>query len=273
MKSRALVPTAAPLRVPGWPWAFRVITFGDFRLYKDDRAIEFSGKGPGRPAELLKVLLAQGGQHVRADQLADALWPNAEADYAHKSFTAALHRLRRLLGDDAAVILRDSRLSLDPALVWVDAWALEQTLADIDQAARAAHPQHPPETLAGLVDAALAAYGGPFLEDESEQPAYIACREQVRARLLRCLARVARLWEDAGLHAQAADCLQRLIETDPLFEAPYRHLMLTCKRRGDLMEARATYERLRATLAMRQKKLPSADTQAVYADLAEPPRP
>ena len=39
------------------------------------------------------------------DQLADALWPHMEADYAHKSFTATLHRLRRLLDDDDAVLL------------------------------------------------------------------------------------------------------------------------------------------------------------------------
>ena len=270
VRARALVPDVAPLRVPSWPWAFRITTFGDFRLFKEDRAIEFSGKGPGRPAELLKVLLAQGGQNVRADQLADALWPNAEADYAHKSFTAALHRLRRLLGDDAAVILRDSRLSLNPALVWTDGWALEQTLDDMEHAVRSARPQHPPEALPGLVDTAFAVYKGPYLEDESEQPAYIACREQARARLLRCLARVARLWEDAGAHQSAADCLQRLIDADPLFEAPYRHLMLHFKRRGEPMEARAVYERLRGTLAMRLKMLPSADSQAVYAELVAP---
>jgi hypothetical protein len=53
-------------------------------------AVEFGGKGPGRPLELLKVLIALGGENVRADQLADALWPHVEADFAHKSFTAAL---------------------------------------------------------------------------------------------------------------------------------------------------------------------------------------
>ena len=47
--------------------------------------------------------------------------------------------------------------------------------------------------------------------------------------------------------------------------------MLVYKRAGDLAEARATYERLRAALAMRLKVLPSADTQAAYAELAAAP--
>jgi LuxR family maltose regulon positive regulatory protein len=218
--------------------------------------------------ELLKVLLANGGQEVRADQIADALWPHVDADYAHKSFTATLHRLRKLLGDDDAVLLRDSRLSLSPALVWVDAWALEQACSAIEEALRA--PAGAPTEDAGLhalADEALALYRGPFLPDESEQPSYIASREQLRLRLLRCLARLARRWEDAGQPDAAADCYLRLIEADPLFEAPYRNLMLCYQRAGDVVEARSAYERLRTILQARLKASPSPETQAVYASL------
>jgi DNA-binding SARP family transcriptional activator len=218
--------------------------------------------------ELLKVLLAHGGQEVRADQIADALWPHVDADYAHKSFTATLHRLRKLLGDDDAVLLRDSRLSLSPALVWVDAWALEQACGAIEEALRAPAGAPAEEAaLRALADEALALYRGPFLPDESEQPSYIACREQLRLRLLRCLARLARRWEGAGQPEAAADCYLRLIEADPLFEAPYRNLMLCYQRAGDAVEARAAYERLRTILQARLKASPSPETQAVYTGL------
>ena len=106
--------------------------------------------------------------------------------------------------------------------------------------------------------------------DESEQPAYIAYREQLRARLLRCLVRVARVWEDTGRGDAAVDGYLRCVEADPLFEAPYRNLMLCYQRAGDTAEARATYERLRAILSTRMKTLPSQETQAVFAALAAP---
>jgi ATP/maltotriose-dependent transcriptional regulator MalT/DNA-binding SARP family transcriptional activator len=270
VRAHSLVPLVPPLRVTGWPWPFRISTLGGFQLLKEGAPAEFSGKGPGRPMELLKVLIAMGGQGVRSDQLADALWPHVDADYAYKSFTATLHRLRRLLGDDEAVLLRDARVSLNPALAWVDTAALELVLAEFEEALRLPHAQRAADALRPLVEEALSLYRGPFLPDESEQPAYIAFREQIRARLLRCLARVARQWEELGEHDAATDCYLRVIAADPLFEAPYRNLMLCYQRGGDHAEARTTYERLRTILSMRLKLMPSPETQAVYAALGAP---
>lgn len=267
VREQRLVPRTPPLRLPGWPWPFRVRALGRFELLREAAPVEFSGKGPGRPMELLKVLLANGAQEVRADQIADALWPHVDADYAHKSFTATLHRLRRLLGEDDAVLLRDGRLSLNPALVWVDAWALEQACGGLEEALRAPAGAAADAGLAALADEVFALYRGPFLPDEAEQPSYIACREQLRLRLLRCLARLARRWEDAGRPEAAAECYLRLIEADPLFEAPYRNLMLSYQRAGDVVEARASYERLKTLLAARMKASPSPETQAVFAGL------
>ena len=270
VRAHGLVPRVPPVRVPGWPWPFRITTLGRFELLRDGKPVEFSGKGPGRPVELLKVLIALGGQNVRADQLADALWPHVDADYAHKSFTATLHRLRRLLDEEDALVLRDARLDLGMALIWIDTWALEQVLAELDEVLRVPHVQGAPPQLGKLIDEAFALYRGPFLPDESEQPGYIAYREQIRARLLRCLTRVARDWEQAGRASAAADCYLRCIEADPLFEAPYRNLMLCYQRGGEHAEARTTYERLRTILSARLKAMPSPETQAVFAALAGP---
>jgi ATP/maltotriose-dependent transcriptional regulator MalT/DNA-binding SARP family transcriptional activator len=270
VRERRLVPRTPPLRVRDWPWPFRVATFGCFELLFGDAPVEISGKGPGRPMELLKVLVALGGHNVRADQLGDALWPHVDADYAHKSFTATLHRLRRLFGEEDALLLRDGRLSLDPGVVWVDVWALERVIADFDEALRGPAGGTPAPALHALANEALALYRGPFLPDESEQPSYLAYREQSRARLLRCLTRVARTWEDAGQPEAATDCYQRFIDADPVYEAPYRNLMLSYQKCGNLPDARATYERLRTVLSAKLKVMPSAETQAVYAGLALP---
>jgi len=245
-------------------------TFGGFGLLRGGAPVEFGGKGPGRPLELLKVLIAMGGQNVRADHLADALWPHAEADFAHKSFTAALHRLRRLFEADEALTLRDGRLSLNAALVWLDGWALEQALVELDGALRLPGVERAASVLDALAAEALSLYRGPFLPDESEQPSYLAYREQVRARLLRSLARLSRRREEQGEREAAAECYLRLIESDDVFEAPYRYLMQCLQRGGEAAEARNAYERLRTVLSTKRKILPSAETQAVYASLGAP---
>lgn len=267
VRAGRLTPRVPPLRVPRWPWPFRILTFGGFQLFRGDAIVEFVGKGPGRPLELLKVLVALGRHSIRVDQLADALWPHMEADYAHKSFTAALHRLRRLLDDDEAVVLRDGRLSLNRTLVWVDTWAIEQVFDDFDATLRGANQGTMDEVLNGFVEEVLRLYRGPFLPDESEQPSYIACREQIRARLLRFLAHLSRGWEDAGSPALAAEGYLRCIDVDELCEPLYRQLMLCFQRASAPREAIATYERLRSVLSMRMKTMPSPETQALYASL------
>jgi DNA-binding SARP family transcriptional activator len=262
-----IAPPPAALRLRRWPWAFEVTTLGGFDLQRAGEPVEFSAKGPGRPVELLKVLISHGGQNVRADQLADALWPHVDADYAHKSFTATLHRLRRIFGADDTLHLRDGRLSLNAALFWLDTWAVDHLLAEVDARLREADVRTADHALLALVDETLSLYKGPFLPDESEQPAYIARREQLRARLLRALTRVARRWEEGGRRDAAVDCYLRCIDADEVCEAFYRNLMLCHQRHGEPAEALATYERLRAVLAARLRSLPSPETQTIHASL------
>ena len=262
-----LASSSAPLGVRRWPWAFRILTLGGFQCLRGDAPVELSAKGPGRPMELLKVLVALGMHNVRADQLADALWPNVEADYAYKSFTATLHRLRRMLEDDDALVLRDGRLSLNPSLVWVDVWALEQMLEEFDAATRGREACADEALRRSAIERGLELYRGPFLPDESEQPPYIARREQIRGRLLRFLARIARGWEEADAPAAAVDGYLRFIEADELCEPLYRQLMLCYQRSAAPVEAVAAYERLRTILAARLKAMPSPETQALYASL------
>ncbi|TMH22379.1 MAG: hypothetical protein E6H64_05710 [Betaproteobacteria bacterium] len=262
-----LAPDTPPLRVSRWPWPFRIRTFGGFECLRGDSPLELSAKGPGRPMELLKVLVALGSHNVRAEALADALWPHVEADYAYKSFTATLHRLRRMLEDDDVLVLRDGRLTLNKALVWVDTWALEQQLDDFDAKLRGMDACADETLRRESTEEVLALYRGPFLPDESEQPSYIACREQFRARLLRYLARIARGWEEADAPEAAADCYLRFIEADELCEPAYRQLMLCFQRSGAPLEALSAYERLRTALSTRLKSMPSAETQSLYASL------
>jgi LuxR family maltose regulon positive regulatory protein len=262
-----LVPPESALRLRRWPWSFEITTLGRFTLNRGSEPIEFSAKGPGRPVELLKVLISLGGVDVRVDTLADALWPHVDADYAHKSFTATLHRLRRMLGEDDAIRLRDGRLSLNPALFWLDNRALDQLLAEIEERGRDRNAALAGDAWRSLVDEALALYKGPFLLDDIEQPAYTARREQLRARLLRTLTRLARLWEDSGHGEIAVDCYLRCIDADEQCEAFYRNLMLCYQRHGNAAEALATYARLQAVLAARLKTVPSAETEAIRATL------
>ena len=63
-------------------------------------------------------------------RLCASLWPDADGDAARNSFDNALHRLRKLLGDDHHLPLRAGGLSLDGRTCWTDVAALEACSRD-----------------------------------------------------------------------------------------------------------------------------------------------
>jgi ATP/maltotriose-dependent transcriptional regulator MalT len=212
IKRRALVPEQPPLGVEAWPWTYRVQTFGGFRLLRHDEPLGTGeGKAKKKPLELLKLLVAYGGEQVSESRVTDALWPRIEGDSAHRSFTSTLHRLRKLLGEDRAVTLHEGRLSLDRRYFWLDTWAFEQLTADLEGTAD-------PAQIEKLVERVLALYRGSFMADDADAAWMIQARERLRARFARVLARVCRHWSERGEQARAAALYERCVEIDPGFK-------------------------------------------------------
>jgi len=87
----------------------QVHTLGHLEVQGEGDPIALSRRGKSRTSELLAVLVAHGGRDVEAARVADAMWPNLDADYAHRSLTTTLHRLREQLGEDGAILLTERR--------------------------------------------------------------------------------------------------------------------------------------------------------------------
>lgn len=264
IRVRRLAPTDEFADVAGWPWPFKLFALGKFRLFKDDQPQPLAGKAQSRPLELLKVLVALGGKDVRAEQLAETLWPHVDGDYAYASFTSTLHRLRRLLGLDDAVVLQDGRVTLNPCYFWVDTWAFDRLLSEIDAAlSRSTTGEH----LAQLAQQLLQLYRGAFLEDESNRACFIAFREHLRSRLVRYMSKLARRWEDMEQWDRIIDQYERAIEVDGLCEGLYRQLMLLYQKCGRTPEAVDVYDRCRKTFSALLSANPSPETTAVYQSI------
>jgi len=210
VQRRSLAPERPPLDVPDWPWQFRVQTLGGFRLLRYGEPVEAErGKAKRRPHELLKVLIAFGGERVAEELITDAMWPRIDGDSAHRSFTSTLHRLRKLLRDDRAVLLREGKLTLDPRHFWIDTWALEAVLSELEAALQPGRKPPPGEVVERLAARLHEMYRGPFLEGEAEEAWSLRAREKWRARYARALADVARYWEATGRPERARDLRER----------------------------------------------------------------
>lgn len=269
IRARNLPPDAESLELDNWPWTFKIFTLGHFKLLKDDAPIELSGKAQHRPMDFLKVLVAHGGKGVSEEHFTDALWPRIEGDSAHRSFTTTLHRLRKLLGEDKAVVLREGRLKLDDRYCWLDTWAFEEIQGKIDALFKGQHQLVDGNKVTHLGEKMLALYGGSFMTNETDQSWYIASRERLHNKFVRSMSDIGRYWEQAGEWDKAISCYQKSLEADNQAEGFYRHLMICYGQLGRRAEALETYNRCRKTLHGVHGVEPSSETKAVYEKLMQ----
>jgi two-component SAPR family response regulator len=212
---------------------------------------------------MLKALIALGGKEVREDQISDALWPEADGDVAHESFATNLHRLRKLIGNEKALQLREGRLTLDERFCWVDVWAFERILGQADVRWK----EQPKEKAVLLVEKAMDLYKGPFLFREIEQPWAAAMSERLRSKFLRSVGRLGQYWQEAGQWEKALDCYQKGLEVENLAEEFYQGLMICRQHLGLRAEALSVYNRCKRALIQAFGIEPSSKTQALMENI------
>ena len=249
------------IAIEQWPWSVRIYTIGGFEIHCDNQRVQFTGKAPRKPLALLKALIAFSGRNVAEERLMDALWPDEEANAARKSLDVTVLRLRKLLGSNETILVRDESIGLNPELCWTDVWAFEHRITQSEAA----------DGEAGLsaAAAALALYRGNFLPAEVEEPWTIKARERMRAKFVRLVESFAKAEEAAGCWEKAVAHYLKGLEADDLVEAFHLGLMRCYRALGRPAEAMITYRRLRQTLSVVLGIGPSPAAEKLFRELQE----
>jgi DNA-binding SARP family transcriptional activator len=255
------VPFLAPAVIEARPAPIRIRALGGFDLTIDGVAFASGVKPQRRPLDLLKVLLVSNGRSVGAAELADKLWPDSDGDTARNSLQVAVHRLRRLLGREQAVVVQNRKVCLDYALCAVDLWTFEREaqLLMLACADASSFAQRATET--------LRLYRGHLFAQEAEQVWMLAPRERLRRLWLALVRRLGDHHEAHGDEDRACELYQRAVDLDPLAEEVYRRLMRCHQRAGEPAEAIHTYRCCREQLVTVLGVAPSAETERLYHTL------
>jgi LuxR family maltose regulon positive regulatory protein len=241
-----------------WPWLVKMYSLGTFRLYVNDRLVEFVGKVPKKPLALLKALMANGGRNVPEERLMDALWPDEEADAARKSLDITVLRLRKLLGGNDAIVVSDELISLNPQMCWTDVWAFERRVEQAEE-----------DRESSSAATALALYRGNFLPTDVEKPWTVKARERLRAKYVRLVEAVAQTDEAAGHWENAMAHYLKGLEADDLVEAFHLGLMRCYRALGRPAEAMGVFRRLRQSLSVVLGIAPSPAAEKLARELQE----
>jgi DNA-binding SARP family transcriptional activator len=249
-----------------WPWPLRIRALGRFEVVRDGAPLAFRGKAQKKPLELLKTLVALGGEGVEASRLAAILWPDAAGDAAKVSFDSTLYRLRKLIGVETALVLTEGKLALDPRQCWVDVWAFERAAREADS------PTHSGDGDAAAVGRRLIdAYPGHFLAGDEDQPWLMGMRDRLRSKLVRTVLALGRRLQAEGRREDAVALYGRALELDNLAEDLYRNLMLCYRELGRPAEALQVYRRCRELLSVVLGVQPSPETEAMRRSLSAAP--
>lgn len=260
-------PDPPPWHLENWPWSLNLITLGRFGLLKDGTPYRFVKRAQQKPLSMLKVLISLGGREVRADEISDILWPEADGDLAHESFATNLHRLRKLIGYPEALEFRDGRLTLDSKHCRVDAWAFGYLL----QRAEEEQKKGGKENFARFSEKAIAIYNGDFLADEGEQPWVVSLRERLKSRFLKSVTRLGSHWEENKQWEKAIGTYEHGLEAEPVAEEMYQRLMSCHLHLGRNAEAHSIYRRCRKTLSGILGVDPSEKTETIFKEIMKRP--
>lgn len=245
IRVRQLEPPPSGASAGQWPWPMRIYSLGRFETVLSDQPLRFSGKAQRRPLELVKAPLALGGRGVPVSRLAEALWPDADGDAAYNAFVTTLQRLRKLLGGNEFLLLREGRLSFNPRRCWVDIWSFD------------AEPR---------LEQRLALYRGAFLAEDTDASHCIPLRERLRSAYLRDLLQLGRRLEGERRWADAITLYESGLSAEDSVEKLYRQLMVCHAALGQTSMVLATYQHCCKLLELKLNLRPSPETTALYRD-------
>jgi len=242
-----------------WPVRIRVRTLGQFALWIDEQAVARVQQATRKPLEVLKALIGLGPSSLAS--LGSALWPDLDGAAAHNACHVAIHRLRKILGEESVISITHGMVALNGEDAWVDVEVFRRLANRIRKAlsARVSLPE-----LDRLVEQLLMGYPGHFLPEEEHAWA-IAVREQLRARFVHLAIELSAALERCGA-AEAAIALNRhCIELDPLMESFHRALITGLISLGRKAEALEAFRHCRAALMAGLRVEPSEETCALQA--------
>ena len=246
-----------------WPWPIRIFTLGRFSLLRNDLPLEHARKAPLKLLTLIKAIVACGGGGVSITNLIDMVWPDEEGDSARQALEVALHRLRKLLGSEAYVVVQDGQVHIDERYCWIDAMAYLRLSDAAEQATKNGRSSE----CIQLTERAMRLYEGEFLPGENEASWSVLMRDRLRSRFIRQVALVGRHLRDTQRLNDALTVYERGIEIEPLAEEFYQEIMKCQLDFGRKAEGLATYRRLRQTLSVVLGIPPGPASEAIHQQL------
>jgi len=199
---------------------------------------------------LLACLALSEGSAWPREKLMALLWSDRSDEQARASLRQALAEMRRMLGERSSVRAEHDSISLDPALVTVDALEFERLAK------------------AGKLNEAAALYRGPLLDGHGvNDGAFEDWIRVERTRLHDLAVDILERFAASQSGDAAITTAQRLLQLDPAREETHRLLMRLYAAAGQRAQALRQYEHCHDVLKRDLQAKPDAETERLHRQI------
>ena len=192
------------------------------------------------------------------------MWPHVDEEYANKSLTINLHRLRKALGSDDSISLRDGRLSVNTRRVSLDIDAFGQIVNAIQESIRG---RSGVGDLDELAESLFGIYKGLFLPGVDGHQCLIDARERYRESFVEAVRALRDAYQRRGDRERSYDVLRRGLSRDLQSAELRADLIALFRSDGDSGSAKAVIEDYQHQLFTEGAGGLPADLKALYAEI------
>jgi DNA-binding SARP family transcriptional activator/predicted negative regulator of RcsB-dependent stress response len=223
--------------------AVAIESLGAFRVFRGGQPVQVTEWQSRKARDLLKMLVARRGRPVSRETLIEALWPDQDPGPLGNRFSVALTTVRTILdpgrmfpadhfvvGDKASVSLDLEHLDLD-VVRFLELANAARRLAREGRRSEALEQQR----------AALALYGGDFLEEDPYEDWSTSIRDAAQSEYLEILRNLAEASAADGDTAAATGLFLRILDRDSYDERAHLGLVEVLAAAGRHGEARRRY--------------------------------
>lgn len=243
--------------------SLKVFLLGGFRVQVDERLLEAGAFRLRKGRSLIKLLSLERHQRLHSEQVAEALWFEAQPEAAMNSLYQVLHATRRVLSGESRqcpfLRFEDEMLVLsEESHAWVDVSAFEN-------AVRQAQWTGTSEAL----EQALALYTGELLPEDRYEEWAETHRQRLHDYFLLVLSKLGQYHAAHQDFQRAAGVYERLVQADPLNEESVVGWMRSLAEQGMRRQAQQLYQELAVRLKRELGVEPAPTTQRAYEQILQ----
>jgi DNA-binding SARP family transcriptional activator len=249
------------LRLEPAQWPVLICQLGGYQLLKDGHPVAL--KSGGKAELLLTLLVLEEGLPLTRDLVLERLWPDTELQLAAQSLHSLIYSLQKQLSDalhgEPPIVYSEGRYQVnEPVGVGSDIWLFESLTEAAQRHARQNDIDHAVELCRRAIDL----YRGDLVASDGMRA--IIEREQLRARYLTMLARLAGHYFGRANYAACLNVVQRVLASDPCREDAHRLVMLCHLRLGERAQALRQYRLCQEMLRAEFDAEPEQETTQLF---------